>query len=591
MRVIADHVRAIAFSIADGQLPSNAKAGYVIRRILRRAVRYGFTFLDLKEAFMYRLVDTLIESMGEAYPELPAQADLIKHVIKEEEDSFLRTLATGIKMMEGIIAEAKKEGKTQIQGVQAFTLYDTYGFPFDLTELILKENGMTVSEEEFNAEMAKQKARARNAAQTETTDWVNVREGNTEFVGYDLLECDTEILRYRKVTQKNSSYYQVVLSRTPFYAEMGGQVGDKGTLTAGDEVVEVTNTKRENNLPVHIVKKLPTDVTATFKAAINKEARMAISCNHSATHLLHAALREVLGTHVEQKGSQVDAKMLRFDFSHFKKLSLEEIREVERRANAMIRRAIPLEEHRNMPIAEAKALGAMALFGEKYGDSVRVVKFGQSVELCGGTHVANTGNIGFVKIVSESSIAAGIRRIEAITGAAVEDFIYDAEDVLIKLRALFNNAPDVVSAVARSLNENTSLQKQVEGYMMEAAKNVKENVYKHATDIAGIRTLKIYGVYDPNVVKAAVYMVKSDAPENTVLLAATRMHGKPTLTIFVSDDLVKKGMNAGKMIREAAKAIQGGGGGQPGFAQAGGRNEEGISLAMEKMEALIAAEA
>ena len=421
--------------------------------------------------------------------------------------------------------------------------------------------------------------------------WVNVREGNTEFVGYDLLECDTEILRYRKVTQKNSSYYQVVLSRTPFYAEMGGQVGDKGTLTAGDEVVEVTNTKRENNLPVHIVKKLPTDVTATFKAAINKEARMAISCNHSATHLLHAALREVLGTHVEQKGSQVDAKMLRFDFSHFKKLSLEEIREVERRANAMIRRAIPLEEHRNMPIAEAKALGAMALFGEKYGDSVRVVKFGQSVELCGGTHVANTGNIGFLKIVSESSIAAGIRRIEAITGAAVEDFIYDAEDVLIKLRALFNNAPDVVSAVARSLNENTSLQKQVEGYMMEAAKNVKENVYKHATDIAGIRTLKIYGVYDPNVVKAAVYMVKSDAPENTVLLAATRMHGKPTLTIFVSDDLVKKGMNAGKMIREAAKAIQGGGGGQPGFAQAGGRNEEGISLAMEKMEALIAAEA
>ena len=540
---------------------------------------------------MYRLVDTLIESMGEAYPELPAQADLIKHVIKEEEDSFLRTLATGIKMIEGIIAEAKKEGKTQIQGVQAFTLYDTYGFPFDLTELILKENGMTVSEEEFNAEMAKQKARARNAAQTETTDWVNVREGNTEFVGYDLLECDTEILRYRKVTQKNSSYYQVVLSRTPFYAEMGGQVGDKGTLTAGDEVVEVTNTKRENNLPVHIVKKLPTDVTATFKAAINKEARMAISCNHSATHLLHAALREVLGTHVEQKGSQVDAKMLRFDFSHFKKLSLEEIREVERRANAMIRRAIPLEEHRNMPIAEAKALGAMALFGEKYGDSVRVVKFGQSVELCGGTHVANTGNIGFVKIVSESSIAAGIRRIEAITGAAVEDFIYDAEDVLIKLRALFNNAPDVVSAVARSLNENTSLQKQVEGYMMEAAKNVKENVYKHATDIAGIRTLKIYGVYDPNVVKAAVYMVKSDAPENTVLLAATRMHGKPTLTIFVSDDLVKKGLNAGKMIREAAKAIQGGGGGQPGFAQAGGRNEEGISLAMEKMEALLAAEA
>ncbi|MDO4510588.1 MAG: alanine--tRNA ligase [Bacteroidales bacterium] len=591
MRVIADHLRAIAFSIADGQLPSNAKAGYVIRRILRRAVRYGFTFLDLKEAFMYRLIDTLIESMGEAYPELPAQATLIKHVIKEEEESFLRTLATGIKMIEGIIADTKKAGKTQIEGVQAFTLYDTYGFPLDLTELILKENGMSVSEDEFNAEMEKQKARARNAAATEATDWVTLREGNTEFVGYDLLECDTEILRYRKVTQKNSSYYQVVLSRTPFYAEMGGQVGDKGVLTAGDEVVEVTNTKRENNLPVHILKKMPADVNATFHAAINKEARQAISCNHTATHLLHAALRQVLGTHVEQKGSLVDATMLRFDFSHFKKMTLEEIREVERVANAMIRRATALEEHRNLPIAEAKAMGAMALFGEKYGDSVRVVKYDDSVELCGGTHVANTGNIGFVKILSESSIAAGIRRIEAITGAAAEDYLYEVEDVMLNLRSLLNNAPDLVSAVAKSLNENTSLQKQVEGYMMDAAKNLRDEIYRNASEISGIRILKIYGIADPEIVRSTVFLVKNDAPENTILLAATRMAGKPTLTIFISDDLVKNGMNAGKMVREAAKAIQGGGGGQPGFAQAGGRNEEGISVAMEKMEALVAAEA
>ena len=588
MRVIADHVRAIAFSIADGQLPGNAKAGYVIRRILRRAVRYGFTFLNLKEAFMYRLINTLIDSMGEAYPELPAQESLIKHVIKEEEDAFLRTLATGMKMIDDIIATAKKAGKSTIDGVEAFTLYDTYGFPFDLTELILKENGMSVSEDDFNAEMAKQKQRARNAAQMETSDWVVLREGNTEFVGYDLMECDAEILRYRQVKQKNSSYYQIVLSRTPFYAEMGGQVGDKGTLAANGEVVEVTTTKRENNLPVHIVKKLPTDVNASFKATIDKEARMAIARNHTATHLLHDALRQVLGEHVEQKGSMVDATMLRFDFSHYQKMTLDEIREVERVANAMIRESIPREEHRNMPIAEAKAMGAMALFGEKYGDCVRVIKYGHSVELCGGTHVANTGNIGMVKIVSESSIAAGIRRIEAITGAAVEKRLFDLEDVMHNLRSLLNNTPDVVSAVAKSLNENTSLQKQVEGYINDAAKNLKNEIYSHATDVSGIRVLKIYGIYEPNVVKTTAYMVKADAPDNTVLLAATRLAGKPTLTVLVSDDLVKKGMNAGKLVREAAKAIQGGGGGQPGFAQAGGRNPEGISLALEKMVALVA---
>ncbi len=394
MRVIADHVRTIAFSIADGQLPSNAKAGYVIRRILRRAVRYGYTFLGFREAFMYRLIDTLIESMGDAYPEIKAQADLIKHVTKEEEDAFLRTLETGMKLIEKVIADTKAAGKTVVDGKEAFTLYDTFGFPLDLTELILRENDMTVNEEEFNVEMQKQKQRARNAAAVEATDWVELRDGVTEFVGYDLTECDVNILRYRKVTQKNKSFYQIVLDRSPFYAEMGGQVGDRGTLTVDDEVIEVTDTKRENNLPVHITSKLPSDVNATFRAAIDLEARRATECNHTATHLLHAALRQVLGTHVEQKGSYVDPVSLRFDFSHFRKVTPEEIRQVEHLANKMIREAIVREEHREVPIDEAKQMGAMALFGEKYGDRVRVIKYGDSVELCGGTHVPNTGNIG-----------------------------------------------------------------------------------------------------------------------------------------------------------------------------------------------------
>ena len=423
MRVVADHVRTIAFSVADGQLPSNAKAGYVIRRILRRAVRYGYTFLGFKEAFMYRLIDTLIDNMGDAYPEIKAQADLIKHVTKEEEDAFLRTLDTGMKLIEKVIADTKAAGKTVVDGKEAFTLYDTFGFPLDLTELILRENGMTVNEEEFNVEMQKQKQRARNAAAVEATDWVELKDGVTEFVGYDLTECDVNILRYRKVTQKNKSFYQIVLDRTPFYAEMGGQVGDRGSLTLGDEVVEVTDTKRENNLPVHITAKLPSDVNATLHAAIDLNARHATECNHTATHLLHAALRQVLGTHVEQKGSYVDPVSLRFDFSHFRKVTPEEIRQVEHLANKMIRTAIPREEHREMPIDEARQMGAMALFGEKYGDRVRVIKYGDSVELCGGTHVPNTGNIGMVRIVSESSIAAGIRRIEAITGASVEDML------------------------------------------------------------------------------------------------------------------------------------------------------------------------
>ncbi|MDE6450488.1 MAG: alanine--tRNA ligase, partial [Muribaculaceae bacterium] len=446
MRVIADHVRTISFSIADSQLPSNAKAGYVIRRILRRAVRYAYTFLDQKQAFMYRLVDTLIESMGAAYPEISKQRDLIMKVIKEEEDSFLRTLENGIRMLDNAIKVAQAEGKTQISGKEAFVLYDTYGFPLDLTQLILKENNMSLDQAEFDKEMDAQKARARNAAAVEATDWVVVREGEQVFVGYDMAETPTQILRYRKVKQKDREYYQLILSVTPFYAEMGGQTGDRGTLTNGDDSIEIYDTKRENGIGVHLTKKLPADISATFEARIDADARLATSCNHTATHLIHQALREVLGTHVEQKGSFVSPDVLRFDFSHFQKVTPEELSEVERLANRRVRQAIQLDEHRNVPIASAMEMGAMALFGEKYGEEVRVIKYNDSVELCGGTHVANTGNIGMIKIVSESSIAAGIRRIEAITGARVEKAIDDMTDTLKQISAMLNNAPNTIQA-------------------------------------------------------------------------------------------------------------------------------------------------
>ncbi len=588
MRVIADHVRTIAFSIADGQLPSNAKAGYVIRRILRRAVRYGYTFLGFKESFMHLLVDTLIESMGEAYPELPAQTDLIKHVIKEEEDAFLRTLETGMKMIEGVIAKAKSDNQTEIDGAVAFTLYDTYGFPLDLTELILKENNMTVNKEQFDTEMAKQKQRARNAAAVEASDWVELQEGVTEFVGYDLTECETKILRYRHVVQKKNEYFQVVLATTPFYAEMGGQVGDKGWLINGDEKIEVIDTKRENNLPVHIVKKMPTDPSATFVAHINTDARQAIACNHTATHLLHYALRQVLGTHVEQKGSYVDANMLRFDFSHFKKMTPEEIREVEHRANALVREAIIREEHREVPIAEAREMGAMALFGEKYGDKVRVIKYGDSVELCGGTHVANSGNIGMIKIVSESSIAAGIRRIEAITAANVEDAIDSLEDTLKGVKEFFNNAPDIMTAIKKSVSENAELHKQVDEFMKERVKMLKERLYSTSIMIGDIAVLKLVGQFPPEIVKGLALSIKGDKQPKVAFVAATHHNDKPMLTIALSDDLVKEGKNAGMIIREAAKLIQGGGGGQPGFAQAGGKNAGGLDAALNNIIELLA---
>ena len=589
MRVVADHLRAVSFSIADGQLPGNAKAGYVIRRILRRAVRYAYTFLGQKEAFIYRLLPVLVHEMGEAYPELPAQQQLIERVMKEEEDSFLRTLATGIKMIDSIVAEAKKAGESKIAGKEAFTLYDTYGFPLDLTELILKENGMTVSEEEFNVEMAKQKDRARNAAKVETSDWVELAEGTTEFVGYDLTECDTRILRYRKVMQKKQSFYQLVLSRTPFYAEMGGQVGDTGVLTCGNDKIEIVDTKRENNQAVHIAKALPDNLEGTFHATIDVNARRAIACNHTATHLLHHALRTVLGSHVEQKGSYVDSKMLRFDFAHFQKVTPDEIRQVERLANVMIRRAIPLDEHRDMPIDEARGMGAMALFGEKYGDKVRVVKYGESVELCGGTHVANTGNIGMVRIVSESSTAAGIRRIEAITGEGVENAIYALDDTMLAIKQLLNNAPDVMVALNKSIAETATLRKQVEGFVAERIASLKQELLGKAEQQGNLRVLKLGGSMMPDVVKGVAFALKADALENTVMLAATHDAGKPMLTIMLSDDLVKAGLNAGKIIREAAKLIQGGGGGQPHFAQAGGRNVEGLDAAMAKMQELIQA--
>ena len=587
MRVIADHIRTIAFSITDGQLPSNAKAGYVIRRILRRAVRYGYTFLGQKQAFLYKLLDILIETMGDAYPELKEQKVLIGKVIKEEEDAFLRTLETGIKLLDKVVADAKAAGKNEISGVDAFTLYDTYGFPIDLTELILKEKGMGVDLDGFNAQMQQQKERARNAAAVETGDWVVLREGEPEFVGYDMLECDCHILRYRKVKQKNKEYYQIVLDRTPFYAEMGGQVGDTGKLISANETVEILQTKRENNLGIHITEHMPEEVTAQFHAVVDKEARQATACNHTATHLLHEALREVLGTHVEQKGSYVSPQSLRFDFSHFKKVTDEELRQVEMLANRKVREAIPLDERRNVPIAEAKAMGAMALFGEKYGEEVRVIRFGSSVELCGGTHVANTGNIGMIKIVSESSIAAGIRRIEAITGARVEETINSLQDSLKEIAALFNNAPNLMQAIHKAIDENVELRKQAEEYVKEKMVAMKEHLLKTAENVNGLKLIRFCGPMPADAVKGIAFMLRNEVTEGLVFVAATKDHEKPLLTVMLSNDVVADGKTASAIVREAAKLIQGGGGGQPHFAQAGGKNAEHLSDALEKMLSLV----
>ncbi|MEG0010666.1 MAG: alanine--tRNA ligase [Muribaculaceae bacterium] len=587
MRVISDHVRTISFSIADSQLPSNAKAGYVIRRILRRAVRYGYTFLGQKKAFLYKLVDVLIESMGDSYPELKAQSDLIKKVIKEEEESFLRTLETGIKLIDKVIADTKATGKNEISGKEAFTLYDTYGFPLDLTELILKENEMTVNIEEFNEQMNMQKQRARNAAAVETGDWVVIKDGESKFVGYDLTEIDTEILRYRKVKQKNTEFYQIVLAQTPFYAEMGGQIGDNGKLINGDEVIEIFDTKRENNLAIHLSKKLPADITETFRAVINIENREAIACNHTATHLLHEALREVLGTHVEQKGSFVSADILRFDFSHFQKVTDEEIQKVEHLANAKVRKAIECCENRNVPIKEAREMGAMALFGEKYGDEVRVIKYGSSVELCGGTHVKNTGNIGMIKVVSESSIAAGIRRIEAITGSRVEDAVLEFQNTLKEISSMFNNTPNVLSSLQKSIIENADLRKQAEEFLKERIKALTAKLVDRSQNINGVNVIACKGARLAEVIKGVAFKIKAEMPTDTIFVAATSESGKPILTVMISDNLIKEGYNASQVVREAAKLIKGGGGGQPNFAQAGGKDIEGIDSAFEKMFELL----
>ncbi|MDB9139124.1 alanine--tRNA ligase [Parabacteroides distasonis] len=580
MRVIADHIRTIAFAITDGQLPSNAKAGYVIRRILRRAVRYGYTFLDRKEAFMYKLLPVLIETMGDAYPELIAQKTLIEKVIKEEEESFLRTLETGIRLLDKKMEETKAAGKTVLNGVDAFTLYDTYGFPLDLTELILRENGMEADIEEFNKAMQKQKERARNAAAIETGDWITLKEGECKFVGYDLFECEAEILRYRQIKQKNKVLYQIVLDQTPFYAEMGGQVGDTGWLIADDEKIDVIDTKRENNLPVHLVAKLPKDVTATFTAKINEKKRIQCECNHSATHLLHEALREVLGTHVEQKGSYVSPDSLRFDFSHFQKVTEEEIRKVEILVGQKIRANFPLEEHRNMPIAEAKALGAMALFGEKYGDEVRVVKYGSSVELCGGTHIPATGMIGSLHIVGESSIAAGVRRIEAVTAEGAEQFVYAQQDLIRELRALMNHMPNLAQAMKKSIEENAEMKKQIEDYIREKSMRLKEEIVAKASESNGIKVMQFVGKANADAMKNVAFQIKAETTDSFVFVAGIIDDNKCTLMLMLSDDLVKEGLHAGKIVKEAAKHIQGGGGGQPHFATAGGKNMEGLSIAV-----------
>ena len=584
MRVVADHLRAVAFSIADGQLPSNAKAGYVIRRILRRAIRYAYTFLGQKEAFIYRLLPVLIQEMGDAFPELPAQRELIARVMKEEEDSFLRTLEKGINMLQTAMDQLKAEGKNQLDGVQAFRLFDTYGFPLDLTQLICREHGFTVDEEQFDAEMQKQKERARNAAAVENGDWVDVAEGNQQFVGYDYTEYECHILRYRKVTQKKNTFYELVLDYTPFYGEMGCQVCDTGVLVSEDETVEVIDTKRENNQSIHIVKALPKNINAQFMACVDTDKRAGSAANHTATHLLDYALKQVLGDHIEQKGSYVSANTLRFDFSHFQKVTDDELRQVERLVNDMIRQDIPLDEHRDTPMEEAKELGAIALFGEKYGDRVRVVRFGPSCEFCGGIHAQSTGRIGMFKIVSESSVAAGIRRIEALTGKTCEEAYYALEDSMRQIKALFNNAKDLQGVIAKYIEEHDAMKKDIEAFRAQAVERMAKTLVEKASVVNGINVIKAVIPFEPSAAKDLVFKIREALPENLLCVIGSTANEKPMLSVMLSDDMVSShDLNAGKMVREAARLIQGGGGGQPHYAQAGGKNLDGISAAVDKV--------
>ena len=584
MRVVSDHLRAVAFSIADGQLPGNAKAGYVIRRILRRAVRYAYTFLGQKEAFIYKLIPVLVAEMGDSYPELKAQHQLIVKVIKEEEDAFLRTLDKGIALLGSAMDEVKTQGGTTLDGTKAFRLFDTYGFPLDLTQLICRENGLSVDEEQFQVEMQKQKERARNAAAVENSDWVVLQEGEQLFVGYDFNEHDCHILRYRKVTQKKNSYYQLVFDATPFYGEMGGQVGDRGVIVSEYETVDIVDTQRENGQSVHIVKELPKHPEAQFMACVDTDSRAASAANHTATHLLHLALKEVLGDHVEQKGSFVSPDTLRFDFSHFQKVTDEELRKVERKVNAMVRADYPLDEHRDTPIAEAKALGAVALFGEKYGDKVRVIRFGPSCELCGGIHAHSTGNIGFFKIVGESSVAAGIRRIEAKTGMDCEELIYHLEDGMKAIRNLFNNAKDLQGVIAKYIEEHDSMKKEIETFQAQAVERMKDRLLEKARQINGVTVISAILPIEGGSAKDLAFKIRQAVPENLLFVLGSTGGGKPLLTVMLSDDMVKDhGLNAGQMVREAAKLIQGGGGGQPHFASAGGKNVDGLSAAVDKL--------
>ena len=589
MRVCADHLRAVAFAIADGQLPSNAKAGYVIRRILRRAVRYAYTFLGQKEGFLYKLLPVLVREMGDAFPELKAQQELIGRVIKEEEDSFLRTLERGINLLEKAIEELRNKEKSskekpELDGADAFRLFDTYGFPLDLTELICRENGFTVNEEQFNVEMQKQKERARNAAQVENGDWVELCAGEQQFVGYDFTEYECHILRYRQVRQKKSTFYELVLDHTPFYGEMGGQVGDQGVLVSENETVTIIDTKRENNQSIHIVRELPNDLTADFMACVDTDKREMSAANHTATHLLDYALKQVLGDHVEQKGSYVSADTLRFDFSHFEKVSDEQIREVERMVNELIRQDIALDEHRNTPIEEARKMGAIALFGEKYGDTVRVVRFGPSCELCGGIHAKSTGRIGMFKIISEASVAAGIRRIEAITGKNCEEAVYFMEDTIRALKQMFNNAKDLQTVIEKYIEEHDTMKKEIEQFQAQAVERAKESLVNHAQTVGGITVVKSVLPIEAAAAKDLVFKIREAIPQHLVCAIGSTGGNKPLLNVMLSDDMVKEhGLNAGQIVREAAKLIQGGGGGQPHYASAGGKNLDGLSAAVDKV--------
>ena len=581
MRVIADHIRAISFSIADGQLPSNVKAGYVIRRILRRAVRYAYTFLGVEEPFLCRLVPTLVGEMGIAFPELVSQKNLIEKVIKEEEEAFLRTLDKGIKLMDALMVKYKDS--KMISGEDTFTLYDTYGFPPDLSELIARENGYSIDIKSFEKELGKQKERSRNATSSEEGDWIEVRPYNgVEFVGYEKTEENVQIIRYRSVKTKNKELFQLVFDKSPFYAESGGQVGDTGFIeSASGERISIVNTVKENNLNIHISEKLPKNIHESFTAIIDAGRRQSIANNHTATHLLHKALREILGTHIEQKGSLVSYSHLRFDFSHFEKVSPEVIRQVENRVNELIRENKRKDEFRDVPVEEAKSMGAMALFGEKYGDKVRVIKFGDSIELCGGTHTSATGNIGLFKIMSESAIAAGVRRIEATTGESAEKLIQGNEDMLLSVRAMFNNSPNLVGSISRLVEENENYRHQVEEFMKERSVELKNKLTEDKQYINGVNVITLKGEFHPEIIKNLAFAFKTE--ENTIFIAGYEFDKKANLALMYSDDLVAHGRNAGKDIREAAKLIEGGGGGQSFFATAGGKNADGISAAIAKL--------